>query len=142
MILTISIMYIKKVNKNNSNISLLQGYLFFNVFPPEFPRLIVLKLIQTCKNLSPDPTLIYWTRINLYVCVSWCFEKDWFNKWRSRWPKLSRDSWKTTVESRSRTDLITQHASTMFLVPRRAPINMHIYCDFWNQSKFALLVTV
>lgn len=63
-------MYIKKVNKNNSNISLLQGYLFFNVFLPEFPRLVVLKLIQTCKNLSPDPTLIYWTRINLYVCVS------------------------------------------------------------------------
>lgn len=56
--------------------------------------------------------------------------------------KLSRDSWKTTVESRSRTDLITQHANTMFLVPRRAPINMHIYCDFWNQSKFVLLVTV
>lgn len=49
LILTISIMYIKKVNKNNSNISLLQGYLFFNVFPPEFPRLIVLKLIQTLK---------------------------------------------------------------------------------------------
>lgn len=56
--------------------------------------------------------------------------------------KLSRDSWKTTVESRSWTDLITQHANTMFLVPRRAPINMHIYCDFWNQSKFVLLVTV
>lgn len=49
---------------------MLQGYLFFNVFPPEFPRLIVLKLIQTCKNLSPDPTLIYWTQNNLYVCVS------------------------------------------------------------------------
>lgn len=39
--------------------------MFFNVFPPEFPRLVVLKLIQTCKNLSLDPTLIYWTRFVL-----------------------------------------------------------------------------
>ena len=45
------------------------------------------------------------------VCYSWCFEKDWFVQWRSLWPRMSRDSWKTIVRSRFWTDLITQHAN-------------------------------